>query len=217
MKRKNAFGGRKPSEKTLPKITVTFSLLPILYGDSEILSAAEIVSDAERKKKNALRFYEEPLYARAIKGPPFDPAEELEFPIRHAYERFLEDCEFIGKNTGFQILDRRRTVGPERAECRFTLGAGDTPCGKFVFAFCVSERAFDAYKLPKAWKRAVSACLETDKILRDDFRKYGMNLAPDRIAVGRTAYASWDQALESLWGKFAVLKRKARKRLKRQT
>ena len=222
MKRKIArfkaiFDGKKPSEKALPKITVTLFIKPILYEDSEVFSAVELVSAAERKRKDALQFYEEPLYARAIKGSPFDPAEELEFPIRCAYERFLEDCEFIGKNTGFQILDRRQTVGSKKAECRFTLGVGHTPCGTFVFAFCVSERALAAYKLPKAWKLAVSACLEMDKILSDDFRKYRMNLAPDKIVVGRATYASWDQALDALWERFAWLKRKAKKRLKRQT
>lgn len=92
------------------KIKVTVFIKLVCYKDSEIFSNTELVSNADKKRRQGLKFYKDPLWAKAICGSPFDSGAELEFPIRHEYADFLDDCEFVIKNAGFIILERRQST-----------------------------------------------------------------------------------------------------------
>ena len=199
------------STMKLPEIKVTLYIKPIIYMDSDIFSSLKLVYDKEKHRK-VWKSDNNP--SRIINGPLSGPGEELEQPIRDEYERFLQDCDFVIKDTGFTIIDKKRSTESKKSEYLLLFGIDDTPYGRLVFDFRISDHTLDKYEFPEGWKDVALKYLKMNKILDSDFEKHRIDFMVDKVLVGNVADDTWNKALNRLYDRLLKLRLRIRKRMK---
>ena len=193
----------KADMSTLPQIHVNFYIEPVFHEDSEIFSAVEKVYD-EKSRKYVYKSDNNP--DRKFTGPLTQTGEELEQPIRGEFESFIEDCEWIIKDNGFTIIDKKQSTESKKSEYFLFIGLGDKLCGTFVVDFRVSDHVLKKYVFPEEWKDRALEYLKMNNIVDKDFTKEKIDFKFDHVTIGTVVDDTWDGALNRIYRRLKSLR-----------
>lgn len=184
----------------LNSIHITMYLHPILYENSEILSAVHFDS------KNYISPYTTDVNeGRSINGPLSGPGEELEPPILEEWNSFIDDCKYLIDAVGFMIITSNRSDSSEKSEYIIIFGTKDKTFGRLVFDLRISDHPFDA-TFPEELKDVALEYLKMNNVLYGTATKSGIDFSVESVLVGNVKNDSWNRAFQRLYRKLKHLK-----------
>lgn len=184
---------------TLPTIHVTMYLEPIFYETSEILST---VSFNEETGK----FETDTNPSRIINGPFTSKGEELGSPIKEEWEHFIDDCAYMTKYAGFQIISMYLSPDSKKSEYFIIFGLDDKPYGKLVYDLRVSDHPLEDLHFPDEVKDDVLKYLKVNKILDGTATSKGIDFKVENVLVGNVKEDTWNRALNRLYSKLLKMR-----------
>lgn len=189
------------SKLGFPIIRVQVWIEPILYEDSDILSAVEYKDGKWVSDNNS---------SRIINGPLSGPGEELEPPISDEYDKFIEDCKFIIEHCGFTIIHCERSDTSNKSEYILLFGMNDHPYGKLIFDFRISDHPLDSYNFPDRLKKIAEQYLTMNNILDGTASSKGIDFQIEKVLVGSVKNDTWDRAINRLANRLNAIRNKIR-------
>lgn len=189
------------SKLGFPVIRIQVWIEPILYEDSDILSAVEYKDDKWVSDNNS---------SRIINGPLSGPVEELEPPISDEYDKFIEDCKFIVEHCGFTIIHCERSDTSNKSEYILLFGMNDHPYGKLIFDFRISDHPLDSYNFPDRLKKIAEQYLTMNNILDGTASSKGIDFQIEKVLVGSVKNDTWDRAINQLANRLNAIRNKIR-------
>ena len=187
----------------------------IMYLQPEIFYDSEIILSSTYFSKEDKRYHTDVNPGRLISGPLSSYRQQLEPPIKDEYDAFIEDCVWIVKQMGFQIISRSRSTDSEKSEYIIVFGIKDEPCGSIVYDLRISDHPLDA-KFPEELKDEVFEYLKINKVLDESATKAGINFWLEKITVGSVKSDTWDTAFNRLCLKLRQMKNRVREELNKK-
>ena len=189
-------------------IRVTMYLEPVFYEDSEIFTAVSYDPKVHRYNTDVNP-------QRVLNGPLNEKGEQLQPPISHEYEEFINDCKWLVKELGFHVLSEYRSQDSEKSEYVIVYGLKDIKCGTIIYDLRISDHFLENLKFPDQIKSQIVELLKVENVLDGDATYAGIEFRVEQVVVGGVKNDSWNDAFHRLYNILKKMKSTIQIRIQR--